>query len=152
MTVKRVNIRDLGDVLKRDFEHLEKRISGAIKRTAERAAKVVADAAPLAWGELKHSVHVEPTRDGARIVASAPHAGRVENGTPPGTFVDLDKLTAWVIVKGIADDEDVARSIARRVQHKILREGVAPTFFVLGTVPEVMALLHDEIGSALKEI
>lgn len=65
--------------------------SGAVALATE-AARVARGACPAETGDLRSSIHVEPTDSGADVVASAPYAAFVEFGTgigvPSGSSLD----------------------------------------------------------------
>ena len=73
----------------------EKHIRGAIQKTAQAGVTIVKRAVPVAFGELRESVH----REGTKIVVDAPHAAPVETGSRPH-WMPLAPLIAWVRLRG----------------------------------------------------
>jgi uncharacterized membrane protein len=58
-------------------------------------------AIPIAFGELRDSVHVDATSDKRiSVIANAPHAAAVEMGSRPHV-VPLGALIAWVKLRGM---------------------------------------------------
>lgn len=80
-----------------------------------------------ATGSLGESITSEITeiaRAGAtgRILANE-YWVNVGSGTPPGTFVEVEDLTEWVLIKRIRLTERGARRFAAYVSYKIEAEG-----------------------------
>src|SRR5258706_767286 len=69
----------------------EKRIRGAIKKPGNAGVTIVKHAVPVAFGELRETVHAT----GTKIVVDAPHAAPVEVGSRPH-WVPLEALIKWV--------------------------------------------------------
>lgn len=93
--------------------------------------------APVNTGTLKHSVRSTPTDQGAILSVDAPYASFVERGTRPFS-PPLAPLADWAMDKGIANDEDEAMAIARGIQAKFRREGMAPRFFFKRAMREIV--------------
>ena len=89
------SLAELGRLFAKHQRQREKRIAGAVRRTAKDGAAVVREHVPVAFGELRDSVAGKPTEKGARIDADAPHAAAVEVGSRPHT-PPLEPLIAWV--------------------------------------------------------
>lgn len=86
----------------KDMARLQKNVENSIRKTARQAVPVIAKHVPIAFGELKHSIHAE-SKAGPGHVAStivdAPHAAAVEVGSRPH-LVPIDELIAWVKLRG----------------------------------------------------
>ena len=159
-------MRGLQAQLKRDAKRRSKRVRKAIKNTAQKGARVVRRNVPVAFSELRDSVHA----DRGRIVADAPHAAAVEVGSRPHT-PPLDPLIRWVKLRklqsgvskssrarlpgtttggAIVEGDAEARGIAFLIQRKISREGTKPTHFMFGSLPAVERILDSEIKRGLR--
>jgi hypothetical protein len=168
-------------LIKRHMRQRTKRIEQAIKRTARSGAAHVRRNCPVAFSELRDSVHVE----GARIIADAPHAAALEVGSRPH-WPPLEPLIAWVKLRGfqglvstkqrgrlpgtttaaaassvagaIASLEsggavpiDAAEQVARAIQFAIAKRGTKPHWYMRGAVPFVTKVLHTEIQKAVPD-
>ena len=89
------SLADLARLLGAHQAEREKRIRGAIKKTATAGTTVVKRNVPVAFGELRESVHAT----GTKIVIDAPHAAPVEVGSRPH-WMPLAPLIAWVRLRG----------------------------------------------------
>lgn len=90
-----------------DSKARELRVRRAIRRTAQRGAAIVRRAAPVAFSELRDSVHA----DGSKIIVDAPHAAAVEDGSRPH-WPPLEPLIRWVKLRGmqgLASPKSLAR-------------------------------------------
>jgi len=83
-------------LMNRHNRQRERRIQNAIAATAREGANHVRHNVPVAFSELRDSVHAE----GHRIVADAPHAAPVETGSRPH-WPPLAPLIAWVKLRGM---------------------------------------------------
>lgn len=89
--------------LKRDLRRLQREADRAVRRTSRKAVRVVVRNIPIAFGELKDSLHaVDLPGPGhiASTIAEAPHAAAVEVGSRPH-LVPLDELVKWVKLRGM---------------------------------------------------
>ena len=77
----------------------KRRIIGALREVAGIARLFIREHVPVAFGELRSSVHAESTKRGAQTIANAPHAAAVEVGSRPHT-PPLEPLIAWVKLRG----------------------------------------------------
>jgi hypothetical protein len=77
----------------------ETQLLRATLATAQRGVTLVKRRVPVAFGELRESVHAEEQSRGAAIVVDAPHAAPVETGSRPHT-PPLAPLVAWVKLRG----------------------------------------------------
>lgn len=90
-----------------DSKSRQRRVERAFRRTAQRGAAVIRRAAPVAFSELRDSVHAE----GYRIIADAPHAAAIEDGSRPH-WPPLEPLIKWVKLRGmqgLASPKSLAR-------------------------------------------
>ena len=96
MATFRVDVGDLPKVLTRDMKARERRINSAIAKTARAGVAIVKPRVPVAFDDLKDSLHATKNQ----IIADAPHAGAVENGSRPH-FPPLEPLIKWVKLRGM---------------------------------------------------
>ena len=157
----------------------EKRIRGAMQKTAQAGVSIVKRAVPVAFGELRESVH----REGTKIVVDAPHAAPVETGSRPH-WMPLAPLIKWVklrgaqgllsrrersrlpgtttrahaegiasqfraMEKGGALDADAPVQIARAIQRAIAKKGTRPHWFARTSLPAIRAELDAFVRRAL---
>lgn len=87
---------ELGRHLNALLKKKEARIKKALESTAKYGAKQIAILAPIAFEDLKESIHVY----GSTIVVDAPHAAAVEMGSRPHT-PPLEPLIKWVKLRGM---------------------------------------------------
>jgi hypothetical protein len=73
------------------------RIERAVRRAAQRGAAHVRRSCPVAFGDVRSSINVV---DGRRIVADAPHAAALEEGSRPH-FPPIEPLERWVKLRGM---------------------------------------------------
>ena len=143
------SLRDFAVQLRKDIRARERRLNNAVKKTARQGAGYVRQYVPKAFEELADSIHVEDLGPGfAAIVADAPHAAAVENGSAPHT-PPLDPLIAWVELRGMqgltksgrvakenwlqaakksayaVGEMQVSRRIARSIRESLGRQGAA---------------------------
>jgi len=83
--------------ISRDHESRERRLDDARRRAADRGAQYVRRHMPVAFGELRDSVHTGPFHT---IIADAPHAASVERGSRPH-WPPLAPLIDWVNLRGM---------------------------------------------------
>jgi hypothetical protein len=81
----------------KDHDARENRLDDARRRAADKGAQYVRRHMPVAFGELRDSVHTGPFHT---IVADAPHAAAVERGSRPHT-PPLAPLIDWVKLRGM---------------------------------------------------
>lgn len=90
------SMSELMALLKRHQRQREQRIHAATKRAASRGRAFVKRNVPVAFGEIRESVHAE----GTAIIVDAPHAAAVNNGSRPH-WAPLAPLIAWVKLRGM---------------------------------------------------
>ena len=103
----RGGIKEFNRVLKKDIKALERQIAGATRKTARQGAAHVRRNVPVAFSQLRDSVHTE----GSRIVVDSPHAASAEVGSRPH-MPPLAPLIAWVRLRGmqgLASQKQIAR-------------------------------------------
>src|SRR4051812_27825637 len=88
-------LSELRRVLKRDMRKKQREFEAAQARAARKHAAFVRQNMPVAFGELRASVHA----DGTRVVVDAPHAAAVERGSRPH-WMPLEPLLEWVKLRG----------------------------------------------------
>jgi hypothetical protein len=102
-------------------------------------------------GELRGSVDTELVEDGGIVSVSAPHAPMMEYGTRPFT-PPLDPLVRWVVRKKLAGSPAEARQIARAIQRKIARDGIAPRGYMAKAFARLPPILRAEIITELSRM
>jgi hypothetical protein len=112
MTTVLRSTSELKKLLEIQMGERKRRTVDAVNKTASVAASMVRANAPVAFGELRHSVHAVSVRGvnagsgtghssvTAKVVVDAPHAVDVEIGGRP-RVVPLEDLVAWVKLRGL---------------------------------------------------
>lgn len=90
------SFKELGRLLKTSEREFKKKLKRAQVRAARRTAAHVRRNVPVAFGELRASVHSSKTK----VFADAPHAAAVERGSRPHT-PPLEPLIKWVRLRGM---------------------------------------------------
>jgi hypothetical protein len=95
------SLRELERLVRKHAVQRQKRIERAVERTARASAQYVrTDTVPVAFSELRDSIHVEVLGPGhVRVIADAPHAAAVEVGSRPH-WVPIEPLVRWVKLRG----------------------------------------------------
>ena len=93
VTVK--SFAELDRLLERDARDRARRVRTGIRATSRKAVSLLKKRVPVAFGELRESVHSESDARGARTVVDAPHAVPVEIGARPH-WIPIEPLVAWV--------------------------------------------------------
>lgn len=101
MTTHTVNsMNELVALLRRHAKQREGKVRSAVHRAARKASIANSSALkqniPVAFGELRESVHVE----GGLVIVDAPHAAAVNNGSRPH-WMPIEPLIAWVKLRGM---------------------------------------------------
>jgi hypothetical protein len=176
------SIRELLALMQKHDRERERGVERAVKRAARAGRRIVRENVPVAFGELRESVHVE----GTRIVVDAPHAAPVETGSRPH-MPPLEPLLKWVKLRaaqgllterqrgrlpgrttrahaeGVAAqihamekdgavDADAPMRIARAIQQAIARRGTKPHWYARMSLPEIREALDAFIREELKVI
>lgn len=92
-----VSLERLQQRIDNDMQKVHMDLEAAIKRTAEEAVAPIQEQVPVAFGELRDSIHAAA---GPRTISDAPHAGAVEIGSLPHK-PDLAALIRWVKLRGM---------------------------------------------------
>ncbi len=101
MRTVNVSLKDLDATIRKDLRNVQKRVMGAIKKTARHTKNLAErEFMPVAFGELRGSGRVEDRTDGAAVVWDAPHAAAVEFGSRPH-MPPLEPLIRWVKLRGM---------------------------------------------------
>jgi hypothetical protein len=146
---KRVKgLEGLMAALQRDLPKLREKALAGAKNAALATAPVVAANAPVAFEELRKSVHVESDDNGSRVIVSAPYSVAVEIGSRPH-HVPLADLVAWALVKKIATPKSVY-AFAKGVQLSIAKKGTAPHWYARRALPAAQRAVQVAIPRALK--
>jgi hypothetical protein len=157
----------------------ERRIRNAVKKAAHAGVPIVKRAVPVAFGELRETVHAEDTK----IVVDAPHAAPVEVGSRPH-MPPLAPILRWIRLRGMqgllsrrergrlpgtttrAHAESVAAALrgmeqngaldisatvrlARAIQMAIAKHGTKPHWYARSSLPAIRAALDAFIREAL---
>jgi hypothetical protein len=146
VSIVRVDIEDFERKVKQDMLAREKRIEAAIALTAKLGAAYVKTRVPVAFEDLRKSVHATESS----IIADAPHAAPVETGSRPH-WMPIKPLLRWVELRFAGKTPSELKSIAYAIQHKIAERGTRPTWYMLGAVPEVEKILDREVRRALPD-
>lgn len=102
-------------MIKKDLRGKEKAVLRATRKAAKRGAKIVKRRVPVAFSELADSVVDIPAINGAIIIATAPHAAAVENGSRPHT-PPLEPLIKWVRLRGMQGLAGAAKRAETRLR------------------------------------
>jgi hypothetical protein len=93
------SLREIRAAFGRHQRDRERRLRAAADATARAGVSLIKRRVPVAFGELRESVHAETREQGAAVVVDAPHAAPVETGSRPHT-PPLVPLVAWVRLRG----------------------------------------------------
>lgn len=137
-TVKGVS--GLTAALTKDLAALDKRVGRAALKACKDGVGIVKAKLPKR-DHVKRGIEAEATETGAKIVSTAPYSGYVEEGARPH-LVPFEVLLEWATERGFQDPGAVAKS----VQKKIAARGVAPTWFMRSSIPEI----RDRFDTILK--
>lgn len=120
----------------KDVRAKQQKLKTAVKKTIRRVRPIVAGNIPVAFGELRDSLHIIDASDGSALIADAPHAAAVERGSRPHT-PPLEPLIAWATLRGMqglsasgivrrsAKVHASAKTIAASLRATMGREGAA---------------------------
>lgn len=146
----------------RKLEAMPEEVRSAAVRGLQGAAMVLAAEVPIQISHaspypavdtsyLRNSVQLTVLHDGAEVSVDAPYAAPMEYGTRPFT-PPLKPLVEWAMRKGFAEDEKGATAIARAVQKKIAREGIAPRAYFRKSWNKSRRKMHAEVRRELRAI
>jgi len=172
-------LKALKSVLKKHDKARRRQLAKAVRKTARQGAALIRKRVPVAFSELRDSIHAE----GHRIVADAPHAAAVETGRRPGKMPPIAPIERWVKLRGMqaltgkavsrlpgtstahaasavgaaiksyekggAVDINAPRRIAFLIARAIGRRGTKPTWYMKGALPELEEMLDRNIKEAL---
>lgn len=131
---------------------LEKKVVRGLRSAALRLqGRVVTEidaAGAVNSGILRASVKVRQTSDGAVVGVDAPYAAPIEEGTRPFT-PPVMPLVRWAERKFGVDSGEAWR-IARAVQAKFAREGIAPRYFFRWAVYRGRDDVREELAREIK--
>lgn len=179
------SVSELNALIRKHLRQRETKVRAAARRAAARGRAVLKKGVPVAFGEIRESVHTE----GQIIVIDAPHAAAVNNGSRPH-MPPLEPLVAWVKLRGMQglgtdrqigrlpgtttaasargvasllraherqdtggaySPTDAAIQVARAIQMAIAKRGTKPAHFVEKALPELRAILGEELRAALSD-
>lgn len=170
----------LAAAIARDIPLIRQKTIRGVHQAIVQTAHAIAKNVPIAFGELRASVHGEWTPNGGAASVDAPHAAAVEFGSRPH-WVPLEPLIRWVKLRGMqglskrrrpgsttarqssgvasslkamvsggASPVDAPEQIARAIQAAIAKKGTRPHWYVRNTVPAAMRILHREVTRGLR--
>lgn len=140
------NFAELGDLLKRHFAAKDERLREAIRKTIGVAVEEIAKNVPVAFGELKDSIH--KAENDTQVIVDAPHAAAVEVGSRPH-WPPFQPILDWVNLKIATTNPN---AVARAIQMVIAERGTKPTFFVANSLPEIELALLKYLQEAIDYI
>lgn len=172
--VRRVKASEFAEQFQKDMAALRARLVQATHETASTGAKLVAQNAPHAFGELADGVVPIELGSGAKIRSTAPHSAAVEVGSRPH-MPPVKPLLAWVRLRGMqglqngakgapravakmiraqgsrnATPIDAAEQVAWAIAMGIKKRGTRPTWFVKSCLPEIKAILGANVRAQLE--
>lgn len=118
-TVRRVKASQFAEQFARDMAVLRGRLVEATHDAAATGAKLVAQDAPRAFGEIADGMVSFNRKGGATIRSTAPHSAPVEVGSRPH-MPPVAPLVAWVKLRGMQGLERGAKG-APKVIARMLR-------------------------------
>jgi hypothetical protein len=152
--------------LKSDLKQKQKQFEAATRKTAREGVTYVRRNIPVAFGELRSSLHAE--KSPPAIVADAPHAAPVETGSRPH-WPPFAPILRWVQFRGIqgrlapkrmkrlpgtttagaaqsiagqlGSRGEGAEGVARAIQASIAKKGTKPHWYMRQAIPDVRAIL-----------
>lgn len=116
------DLRAFERAFKRDTRAREGRVRNAVRKTARQTRNYVVREVPRAFAELAESLHVVDGAAGnSDVVADAPHAAAVENGSRPHT-PPLAPLIAWVALRGVQGLSEYGRVKKNRTGYGVVKD------------------------------
>lgn len=97
------SLAELPGLIERDLSDLDRRVKVGMGKAAIDGAHAIEPNLPVAFGDLRRSLHVDADQLLAgivRIVLDAPHAVPLEQGSAPHT-PPLEPLIKWVKLRGM---------------------------------------------------
>lgn len=113
-TVRRLKSSEFAEQFARDIAAIRTRLVAAAHETASTGAKLVAQGAPNAFGELADGIVPIELSNGAKIRSTAPHSAAVEVGSRPH-MPPVAPLVRWVKLRGMQGLEKGAKGAPRAV-------------------------------------
>lgn len=112
----RVNgIKNLKRALERGAKNIRKEFDKAIWKTAQKAVVPIRKRVPVAFGELRASIHAERGKKNHPVTSvAAPHAAAVEIGSRPHK-PDFKRLLAWVKLRGFQALNTKSNTLKKRI-------------------------------------
>lgn len=117
------DLRSAAAAIERDARARDRRVRTAVQKASRESRNyVIRETVPRAFGELAHSVHVvDAARGNSTVIADAPHAAAVENGSRPHT-PPLEPLIAWVKLRGMQGLTGAGNVIKNRTRYGVIRD------------------------------
>ena len=149
---------ELGHSLPRFVELLQRapgvimrHVDQAVQRVAIEGTRIMRQDAPKNASELVNSIRNEQLAQAFHaVVATAPHAGYVHDGTPPGSSPPIDALRAWIRTARIRPTQARnTRDLAFLIQRKIRQRGIPARPFSQRTVQTSQDRLRTLIPQAV---
>ena len=153
MSVVRCDLKEFPGRLRSDMNNRQARIRAALAETAQQGAAYVKTKVPVAFKELRDSVHAAPDRTGrglSRIVVDAPHAQAVERGSRPH-WAPIAPLLKWVglVFKGLPVRD--RKNLAYAIQAHIAKKGTKPHWYMRSSQRQILRILDREIRRAVPD-
>ncbi|MFW6340652.1 MAG: HK97 gp10 family phage protein [Wenzhouxiangella sp.] len=139
--------------LQRAPSAIMRHVDQAVQRAAILGARDAKRAAPKSLSELANSIRNEQLGLAFhRVLADAPHARHVEEGTGPGGSPPLDILRAWIRTAQIQPREARnVRDLAFLIQRKIRRTGTPAQPYMAPQVDTSRARLLRMLPQAIRQ-
>lgn len=122
-TVRRVKASQFAEQFQKDMDALRARLVVATHETAPTGAKLIAQDAPHAFGEIADGMVSVGLRSGAKIRSTAPHSAAVEVGSRPH-FPPISPIEKWVKLRGMQGLESSSPKVSKFIARWIKSESV----------------------------
>lgn len=123
-------------------------LQSAALRLQGRVVESIDAAGAVDRGTLRASVKMRKTKEGGTVSVDAPHAAPIEVGTRPFT-PPAGPLVRWAMRKFGVDAGEAWR-IARAIQRKFSREGIAPRYYFRRALYAARSDIREELAREIK--
>lgn len=141
-----VRCRSLGEfqrALARDVTAFERGLRSALRKTANRGARVIQKEAPVDLGGLRNSITAVHTPATSYIRVSSPITKIILRGSRPH-MPPVEPLIGWVTRRGFASGVE-AEKLAWAIARHIAQHGTRPNPFIDRAMPRVHEIADVEI-------
>ena len=114
------SLQDFARMFARDTRAREQRLKTALRKAGRYARGEAIRNVPKAFEELADSIHLVENPGHVQVIADAPHAAAVENGSRPHT-PPLDPLIKWVKLRGMQGLTKSGNVISNRTKTGIVK-------------------------------